>query len=348
MLGKPRIALVAAVCKRHEVEQALEMRSTLATKASIATIAIVHGSFGLGEVLHRKLRDGGWHVHDASRLHASALFTPVLFPRAGYHWPRRGLTAKGHLVDDYVRTPSLEDARCSALKALAWNLTQFELALLGDVLIRFDADPVPWMHAAIASGLHFAARHRLLSNWVPDYNVSLRAGSDGLDTALVALRPSNLVYRTLRDKARTASFVPRTNTFEDVLETVFAARASFPPLPVHHLAPLKEAADEAEQIPEQKSVAPSRPIQRTEALHHVEATMTGGDSTKRPYRLALCTVICNTTDYYGSHGSLQIERALALGRSLHAARADEKADAEAASVDCGEGCARARLQHGEP
>ena len=55
---------------------------------------------------------------------------------------------------------------------------------------------------------------------------SLRANFPGINSHAVALRPCSAVATALRDVAENGSFVPYTNTEQDVLEAVFHAEAA--------------------------------------------------------------------------------------------------------------------------
>ena len=58
-------------------------------------------------------------------------------------------------------------------------------------------------------------------------------GYVGLNSHLFFLQPSALVFRLLTDMATSGSFVPYTNSDQDVLETVFASHKLMPELPLN-------------------------------------------------------------------------------------------------------------------
>ena len=212
------------------------------------TVAIAHGF----DALHLdRLTMTGWEVRDYTHWNLTAL-RPILSPTEGLFWPTRSLDRKRRCPrchqntkgdqqrtrPGYVLEPS--DRGCSTLKLLAWGLTEFDGVMLGESDVRMLEKPDAWMHSQAGARLPFAATYRNLGD-------ERGAGSDGIYSSLMWLRPNRLVQRLLSDKARWSAFVPRTNTLTDVIETAMPIKAAseWPPLPRHergHADTLEHAA----------------------------------------------------------------------------------------------------------
>lgn len=114
-----RYAFVVSLCNttdyygssgHAQIGRAINLvRSLHAVGSTIDAIAFVHGYTSDGRAL---LADAGWRTVDVSHLHMGSLLQPILAPRTGFHFPRRG------------RVQPRADGGCTALKFLAWNLTQ--------------------------------------------------------------------------------------------------------------------------------------------------------------------------------------------------------------------------------
>ena len=166
-----------------------------------------------------------WNVLDVSN--EPALMEPILHDAPGYHWPRR---LHNHTKNAAVQRRT--DFRCTSLKLLAWNMTDYARVLIVDADVCMLSDPVPWMVRHRSE--YFVAAHEPFGRW-PNKRPYL-----GLNTHMVFLEPSRLLFRLLVDKGRTRSYVPYTNGEQDVVETVFADHADMPTLPPHtHKCPAK-------------------------------------------------------------------------------------------------------------
>lgn len=203
---------------RLQVDRALGLLKSLKYVGSkIEPIAFSH-SYSPSSV--RRLTDAGWHVHDVSHMPLNAMLRPILGPEEGRHFPRR------------ARVQPRADGGCTALKFLAWNLTQFTRVFHADTDVCMQQDPLPWAAVHARLGTYFTARHE---------NAASR-GYNGLNAHFLFLQPDRDVYSMLADSARTGSFVPHTNNDQDILETVFTAQPHlessrsdgvFPLLPKH-------------------------------------------------------------------------------------------------------------------
>ena len=170
---------------------------------------------GLAAPAAAALRRGGWNVVDTTAVPNSAFaLRRILGPDDGMrHWPRE---AGGRYVQ------RRQDAECTSLKLLVWNLTEYERVMVADTDTCMHEDPAPWIRAQWAEYFvmgregNFGNRQR---------------GYLGLNSHLFFLQPSALVFRLLTDVATSGSFVPFTNGDQDVLETVFAAHRPMPALP---------------------------------------------------------------------------------------------------------------------
>ena len=136
------------------------------------------------------------------------------------------------------------DYACTSLKLLAWNLTEYDKVLMADTDVFFMEDPLPWLRRQWH--LTFAATNELMNvNEMADEGRVSARGYHGLNTHLVLLTPSTVVLELLLDLATTGSFVPYTNSEQDVIETLFASNRVQAPLPAHWHSPhIREAACE--------------------------------------------------------------------------------------------------------
>jgi len=100
-------------------------------------------------------------------------------------WPHRGTGC----------VQERNDHSCTSLKLLAWNLTQFDVVLQADADNIFLADPLEWVRAH--SDHYFIASHEIVSR-----------GYEGINSHLMLLQPSNILFRLLADNARTGGFEP--------------------------------------------------------------------------------------------------------------------------------------------
>ena len=141
-------------------------------------------------------------------------------------------------------TRTRADYACTSLKLLAWNLTEYDKILMADTDVFFMEDPLPWLRRQWH--LTFAATNELMNvNEMADEGRVSARGYHGLNTHLVLLTPSTVVLELLLDLATTGSFVPYTNSEQDVIETLFASNRVHAPLPAHwHTPRIREAACE--------------------------------------------------------------------------------------------------------
>jgi hypothetical protein len=160
----------------------------------------------------RALTSAGWRVLNVSATPDTEFAMEPIYRQNAterLHWPRRPATVQ--------RRP---DYKCTSLKLLAWNLTGYDRLMVSDTDVCVLEDPVPWM----------------LAHW-DEYFVATPQGLDrpyqGISSHFMFLQPNALVFRMLRDTGRTRSFIPYTNSEQDVLETVFATRKAMPRLPWH-------------------------------------------------------------------------------------------------------------------
>ena len=180
--------------------------------ADIDRIAVTY-NYGFPDVTVPPLTMAGWRVWNASHIPQESFALRPIFrdePDARLHWPR----------SKHTRVQRRPDYNCTSLKLLAWNLTQYDRVMVSDTDNCMVEDPVPWMR-----------RHR------NHYFVATPQGLDrpyqGISSHLMYLQPSELVFRMLRDTATSRSFIPYTNSEQDIIETVFATRRDFPRLPRH-------------------------------------------------------------------------------------------------------------------
>lgn len=112
------------------------------------------------------------------------------------------------------------DFACTSLKLLAWNMTEYDVVLMADTDNVFLADPLDWVHAHAHH--YFVATHEIVSR-----------GYEGINSHLMLLQPSRVLFQILAENARTGGFEPYTNSDQDVIEQVFGAHRDFPALPPH-------------------------------------------------------------------------------------------------------------------
>ena len=86
-------------------------------------------------------------------------------------------------------------------------------------------DPLPWMRRHKAE--YFVSSPELSQTYTE------RRGYTGLQTHIMFIKPSAVVFRILVDQGLTKSYVPFTNTEQDVLETVFSPHRKYPPFMRH-------------------------------------------------------------------------------------------------------------------
>ena len=92
-------------------------------------------------------------------------------------------------------------------------MTDYDRLLLVDTDVCFREDPLPWMRARAHEDEYFVAT---VETAMRQYR--------GLNTHMVFLQPSRIVFRMLVDTARAPSYIPYTGTEQDVIETVFGRR----------------------------------------------------------------------------------------------------------------------------
>jgi hypothetical protein len=111
------------------------------------------------------------------------------------------------------------------MKFLAWNLSMFERVLLVDSDVCITSDPSRWVH--LHRSEYFVG--------IPEVNVKYteQRGYLGLTTHMMLLQPSPVVFKILIDQGVSRSYVPATNTEQDVLETVFSPHKRYPPMMRH-------------------------------------------------------------------------------------------------------------------
>lgn len=214
------IAFVVVVCNasliRSRVDADLRRATAIAQhlrlveESDVVPLALVAN---LDRAAKATLRAAGWMLHDASGALHTPLMQPLFSEVRGHHWPGAGIVQ---------RRP---DHACTSLKLLAWNLTQYRSVLLSDLDVCLLEDPAPWMRAHADE--YFVASQEPFGRW-PNSRKFL-----GLNSHLCFLQPSTLLFRLLRDKGQTRSYIPYTNGEQDIIETVFADHARWPPLPRH-------------------------------------------------------------------------------------------------------------------
>ena len=89
-----------------------------------------------------------------------------------------------------MSTPVRQDSACTAVKLLAWNLTQYRRVLLSDSDVLLRTDPASWMMEQTRRGHYFIAEPEMAGR-----------GYLGLNTHLVYLEPSAPVFELLRTTA---------------------------------------------------------------------------------------------------------------------------------------------------
>ena len=198
----------------ERIQAVLHLGKTLARLGSNADRVLL--ASGLGSRSSQILP--WWTVADVTE--EPALMQPILHDMPGYHWPRLL-----HNHTKHVAVQRRADFRCTSLKMLAWNMTQYARVLLVDADVCVLEDPVPWMERHRSE--YFVAAREPFGKW-PNKRPYL-----GLNTHMVLLEPSRLLFRLLVDKGRTRSYVPYTISEQDVVETVFADHADMPALPLH-------------------------------------------------------------------------------------------------------------------
>ena len=227
------------------INQANSLLAMLRASGSrLESVALCHG---LGPAERGLLTKAGWQrVRDVSlQIDVATAFKPIETPTEGLLWPTRALdrsklrshqTTKGdrlRLRAGYVLPYT--DGGCSALKLLAWSLVEYDGILLAEPDTTFLERPDEWVYAAHAARRYFVGAYRNLSLEQP---TSRGAGSDGLYSSLLWLQPNKLVHRVLSDKARTANYLPRTNTIIDVIESAMPIHAMPSiPMPRHKRGP---------------------------------------------------------------------------------------------------------------
>ena len=211
--------LVVTVCNGTDysggsAQEQVERAKLLACSArgvgsSIDLVALTRG---LNDAALGALHASGFRVLDATSIERSRYaLQPLSSPPTPNtrKWPRAG------------RVQSRADHACTSVKLLAWNMTGYRSALLVDTDVVLRADPLPWMR-----------RHAASQQMVAETEVASR-GYVGFGTHMVLLRPNAEVFELLRASSVAGSFVPYTNSEQDVIETVFSPHLPRPPLPPH-------------------------------------------------------------------------------------------------------------------
>ncbi|KAL1508220.1 hypothetical protein AB1Y20_004337 [Prymnesium parvum] len=177
----------------------------------IEKIAVLYG-FREDVMGSAALTSVGWRIWNVSALPEAAFaMEPVYKPNASLrlHWPRRPANVQRR-----------QDYKCTSLKLLAWNLTQFERVMVSDTDVCVLEDLLPWMTA----------------HW-GEYFIATPQGLDrpyqGISSHFMFLQPNGLVFQMLRDMGQSRSYIPYTNSEQDIIETMFATRKTMPKLPTH-------------------------------------------------------------------------------------------------------------------
>ena len=206
-------ALAVAVCNGTDYANSdswlqIERARALACSLHGTETHLVALAHGLHPYAARKLRDAGFDVVDVTKdhFHLNVSNEPTHLRR----WPR----------DSSMVQTWRKDGTCTAVKLHAWRLVQFEFLMVSDTDVMFAENPTKWMEQH--KGAALAAEHQLQN------------GIMGVQSHMMGLTPSMLVYRILAVAATTGGFLPYTNTEQDVIAQVFAGHYHFPPLP-HHI-----------------------------------------------------------------------------------------------------------------
>ena len=148
-----------------------------------------------------------WQVRNISDYSNKEIFKPIMKPTYGYHWSSKFAKANIQLR---------EDGDCTALKLLAWNMTEFTNILIVDLDTCILEDPKPWM-------LKYADKY-FVAKTVSPYT----RGYVGFASNIMYIQTSEIVFKIISDCAATASYVPYTNGDQDVIDTVFSAHKKYP------------------------------------------------------------------------------------------------------------------------
>lgn len=180
--------------------------------SEVERIAITYRYFS-AVVDMEPLTSVGWRVWNATGIPEETFsLKPIFQSEPRIHWPRLKHTV----------VQKRPDYNCTSLKLLAWNMTQYDRVIMSDTDVCVLEDPYPWM----------IKQHRN-----DEYFIALPQGLDrpyqGISSHFVFLQPDALVFRMLRDMGTTRSFIPYTNSEQDIVETMFASRRNFPALPQH-------------------------------------------------------------------------------------------------------------------
>ena len=210
--AEPRSAGWQVVRRATFLRWSLAVREHRSGRRKLDKVALAHG---LNPLAMARLAVAGWRVLDISRV--PAMFAPMYQYQPGHHWPRAG---------NGSNVAPRKDGGCTSMKFLAWNLSSiYERILFVDSDVCIASDPLAWMHRH--RNEYFAAQ--------PETNGAFaqQRGYLGLTTHLMLLQPSPIVFRLLVDQGVSQSYVPFTNTEQDVLETVFSPHRHHPP-PMRH------------------------------------------------------------------------------------------------------------------
>jgi hypothetical protein len=172
----------------------------------LSAVQLVALTYGFGPDALRVLRRSGYSILDASAT-----------PASDFSLSRNSRLP--HSLSTQPTTPKRPDSTCTAVKLLAWNLTQFPQLLLSDTDVLLRADPLPWMQEQARSQRYFIAEPETAGRGYPGFN-----------THLVFLTPNAQVFEILRTAAVYGNFQRYTDTDQDVVESVFSARQPMPPL----------------------------------------------------------------------------------------------------------------------
>ena len=241
-----RAAVVSCLCNGRDYQRrpgTVQLRrlrglacSLRAAQSEMPLVALSHGFEA--SALDPLLREGVVsRIVDVSHVAPSRFALRPLFEYSRAAWGRRFPRVAGGVQ-------RRSDYACTSLKLLAWNLTEYDKILMADTDVFFMEDPLPWLRRQWH--LTFAATNELMNvqEMADEGRVSAR-GYHGLNTHLVLLTPSTVVLELLLDLATTGSFVPYTNSEQDVIETLFASNRVHAPLPAHwHTPRIREAACE--------------------------------------------------------------------------------------------------------
>ena len=241
----------------------------------------------------------GFHAHDLRNESWDRIIE--VQPDAPYLRPHNNSNHLGHRNPLSIReTPRggehtvhyRRDETCGALKLAAWNLTEYDGILLSEPHLCFNAsfDSLAWFEMVIRSRSYFYA----------DFDASPHHYNN-LNTRMIFLKPSDLIFQLLNDKAAVGNVMQHTKKDQNIIETIFGRHWSgFVKLPSHehHKGFPNERSCKYgyegfsnASLPRQNTLLPT-----SNFMSRSETTSLLGIKSQQNPRFAVATLVCDSCE----------------------------------------------------